>query len=135
MVDVVDPIPFPAEISWFAEHGSWQEAPAPNVVNFPVEVGPAKKRRRTYLPSTSLQFHRIISTEDLAIFLDFFNDDLKTGVYNFSAIDPRTEELTEYEFIQVPEWRDVSPGYWRLQFSLRRVNLSPAYGISVEQES
>ncbi len=125
MPDTVDPIAWPDELRWFAEHGTWQEAIEPNVVSFAPEVGPSKKRPRTYLPSTRLQFGRIISTDDLAIFIDFFNNDLKRGVYNFYATDPRTEEVTEYEFLQVPVWRDVSPGYWRLQFSLRRVNTPP----------
>jgi hypothetical protein len=54
---------------------------------------------------------------------------LKSGVYNFTALDPRTGESTEYQFIQVPSWRDVSPGYWRLQFALRRVNITPATSL------
>lgn len=127
MVDTVDPIAWPSGLTFFAEHGSWQEAVEPNVIDFPVEVGPAKRRRRTFLPSTRLQFHRIISSAELDEFLTFYEDQLQSGVYNFTAIDPRTQELTEYQFLQVPSWRDVTSNgqtsYWRLQFALRRVNL------------
>lgn len=126
MTDDVDPIAWPSGLTFFAEHGSWTESVESNVADFPVEVGPSKRRRRTWLPSTRLQFHRIISTDDLAAFLAFYEGDLRSGVYNFTAIDPRTQESTEYQFEQVPSWRDVSPGYWRLQFSLRKVNLPPA---------
>ena len=129
MVDSVDAVPWPQdELPFFAEHGSWQESVEPNVVDFAVEVGPPKRRRRSYIPSTRLQFHRIISSAQLTAFLNFFEGDLRSGVYNFSAIDPRTATETEYQFMQVPSWRDTSPGYWRLQFSLRRVNLSPSSG-------
>ena len=127
MTDSVDPLPWPiAQLSFFAEHGTWNESIEPNVVDFNVEVGPSKRRRRSYLPSTMVQFQRIITTAELAVLLDFFESDLRSGVINFTAIDPRTEELTEYQFVQVPSWRDVAPGLWRVQFSLRRVNLTPA---------
>lgn len=127
MVTTPDPIPWPIDsLSFFAEHGSWQESVEPNVSDFAVEVGPSKRRRRTYIPSTRLEFYRIISTADLDTFLDFYEGDLVSGVLNFTATDPRTGEETEYQFLQVPSWRDVSPGYWRLQFALRRVNITPA---------
>lgn len=122
-----DPIPWPiSDLSFFAEHGSWQEGLEPNVADFPVEVGPSKRRRRTFLPSTRVQFNRIISTDDLAVFITFYEEDLQSGVFNFTADDPRTGDNTEYQFMQPPTWRDVSPGYWRLEFSLRKVNLPHA---------
>ena len=123
---MTDPVPWPvADLPFFAEHGTWSEGLEPNVVNFPVEVGPAKRRRRTYLPSTKVQFQRIISSAQLEAFLDFYEDDLESGVLTFTAIDPRTEVSTEYEFMEAPTWRDVTTGYWRLQFSLRKINLPP----------
>jgi len=61
----------------------------------------------------------------LATFLEFFEGDLESGTLTFTAIDPRTEESTEYEFVEAPTWRDVAPGYWRLQFALRKINLPP----------
>ncbi len=129
MVDVVTPFPWPYQLTFFAEHGSWQEGPEVNITEYPVEVGPPKRRRRSYIPSTQLRFNRIISKEDLDIFLDFFNNDLQSGVYNFTAVDPRTGESTEYQFMQAPTWRDVTTNsettYWRLDFTLRRVNLPP----------
>ena len=129
MTDNVNPIPWPTDdLPFFAEHGTWTESVEPNVIDFAVEVGAPKRRRRSYLPSTRVQFQRIISTDELAAFLDFFEGDLRSGVYNFSAIDPRTQIETEYSFAQLPTWRDVGPGYWRLQMSLRRVNLSPSSG-------
>lgn len=129
---MADPIPWPTDIlTFFAEHGTWQEQVEPNVVDFPVEVGPSKRRRRTYLPSVRVEFQRIISSEALSAFLDFYEGNLQSGVLNFSAPDPRTGDITEYQFLQVPSWRDVSPGQWRLQFSLRKVNLPPATEISV----
>lgn len=130
MTNDVSPIAWPtANLRFFAEHGSWSESVEPNVLDFPVEVGPAKRRRRSYIPSTVVQFQRIISTQELADFLTFFEGSLKSGVFNFTATDPRTAETTEYQFVQVPTWRDVSPGYWRLQFSLRRVNITPATSL------
>ena len=121
---MADPVAWPlVYLPFFAEHGTWNEGLESNVIDFPVEVGPAKRRRRTYLPSTRVQFQRIISSDHLTIFLDFYENDLQSGVLNFTAIDPRTGDSTEYQFLQVPTWRDVSPGYWRLQFSLRKVNL------------
>jgi hypothetical protein len=132
----VDPIPWPITLlTFFAEHGTWQESVEPNVVDFAVEVGPSKRRRRTYLPSTRVEFQRIISSDDLNAFLDFYEGDLQSGVLNFSAVDPRTGNATEYQFMQVPSWRDVSPGYWRLQFSLRRVNLPPSQALMLEDSS
>lgn len=130
MVDAVDPVAWPSGLRFFAEHGSWQEGVEANIIDFPVEVGPPKRRRRSYIPSTQLRFHRIISGAELEMFLDFYEGELRSGVYNFTAIDPRTGQLTEYQFMQVPQWSDVSTNsadtYWRLQFALRRVNLPPA---------
>lgn len=126
------PIPWPTDIlSFFAEHGTWQESVEPNRLEFPVEVGPAKVRRRTYLPSLRVQFQRIISTDALAAFIDFYEGNLQSGVLNFSAPDPRTGDTTEYQFMTEPSWRDVSPGQWRLQFSLRKVNIPPATDVSL----
>jgi hypothetical protein len=126
-----DAVPWPVdELPFLAEHGSWTETLEPNMLNFEVEVGPAKRRRRTYLPSIRLQFQRIINSEELAIFLDFYENELQSGIRNFTAIDPRTKTTTEYQFMQDPTWRDVTSDgattYWRLQFSLRKVNLPPA---------
>lgn len=129
---MADPIPWPTDIlPFFAEHGSWQESVEANVVDFAVEVGPPKRRRRTYIPSTKVEFQRIISSDELSGFLDFYEGNLQSGVLNFSAEDPRTGNVTEYQFMQVPSWRDVSPGFWRLQFSLRRVNIPPASDVSL----
>lgn len=126
-----DPIPWPSGLRFFAEHGSWREAPTSATVDFEVEVGAAKRRRRSYIPSTQLRFYRIITGDQLAQFLDFFEGDLRSGVYNFTAYDPRTGELTEYQFMQVPQWSDIASTtegttYWRLEFTLRRINLPPA---------
>ena len=130
-LDGVDPIPWPTDLlTFFAEHGSWTEALEPNIVDFPVEVGQAKRRRRSYLPSARKQFQRIISTADLQTFIDFYEGDLNSGVFNFTAVDPRTGDTTEYQFLQSPAWRDVSPGYWRLQFALRAVNLPVAVAVA-----
>jgi hypothetical protein len=131
MTDIVDPIPWPiADLPFFAEHGSWQESPETNVVDFPVEVGAPKRRRRSYIPSSQLRFSRTISGTQLQIFEDFFNADLKGGVYNFTAVDPRLGVTTEYTFMQTPSWRDLTSDgvetYWKLEFMLRRVNLPPA---------
>lgn len=136
MTDTVDPIPWPiAQLPFFAEHGSWQEGLESAVADFPVEVGPSKRRRRTYLPSTRVQFRRIVSGSELSAFIDFFEGTLRSGIYNFTAVDPRTGQSTEYQFLQVPTWDDVTTTkmpsgpnttYWRLQFTLRRVNLAPA---------
>jgi hypothetical protein len=131
MVDVVDPFPWPiADLPFFAEHGTWQESPTPNVVDFQVEVGVPKRRRRTYIPTTQLQFARTITGTQLAVFLDFFEGTLRSGVYNFTAIDPRTGVSTEYAFLQVPSWRDMATNdddtLWKLQFTLRRVNITPS---------
>lgn len=132
MVDVVEPYAWPSGLTFFAEHGSWQEGVEPGVLDFPVEFGPAKRRRRSFLVSTRVQFNRIISGDELQLFLAFFLDTLQSGVYNFEAIDPRTGDLTEYQFVQVPQWRDVTTHvnavgdtrtYWKLTFTLRRINL------------
>src|SRR5262245_8828047 len=117
MTTTVDPVAWPLDaLPFFAEHGSWGETVEPSIIDFATEIGPAKRRRRTDLPSTRVQFQRIISTAQLQSFLDFFETDLQQGVLNFTAIDPRTQVSTEYQFLQLPNWRDVSPGYWRLQF-------------------
>ena len=131
MVDAVAPVPWPlASLPFFAEHTSWQEATDANIIDFQVEVGVAKRRRRSYIPSTQVRFSRLITSEQLAAFLEFFEGDLRSGVYNFTAIDPRTRVTTEYQFAQVPTWSDVTTNdetsWWRLQFALRRVNLPPA---------
>lgn len=133
----VDPIAWPiAQLPFFAEHGSWVEAPEPNVIDFEVDVGPPKRRRRSYIPARRVQFSQVVTSEQLATFLSFYEGNLKSGVLNFTAIDPRTGENTEYQFLGQPSWRDITSNgetsYWRLQFALRKVNVPPAEVLEIE---
>lgn len=117
---MTDPVAWPSDLDWFAEHGSWTETAEPNVTRFDVGVGPPKTRRKHYGPAIRLEFSRIMYSAELEQFLDFYQDDLNSGELNFTALDPRTEVLTEYQFMAEPSWQDIGPGLWKLRFSLRK---------------
>lgn len=118
---MADPVAWPSGLLWFAEHSSWTEMIMPATRQTSELIGPNRVRRRNTLTGFRLQFSRVIYTAELEQFLDFYHDDLYDGAVNFIALDPRTEEYVEYQFMAEPTWQDVAPGAWRIRFQLYKV--------------
>lgn len=105
-----------------AEQGTWSESPEPNETVFSPEVGPPKRRRRTYLPTKSLQFDIVMTSAQLSEFMDFYDVDLVDGIGAFSAVDPRLQLSRAYTFRSPPTIRDNGHDLWKLTFQLRRLD-------------
>lgn len=113
--------PWPtADCRFYAERGTWNEEKEGNLAEFKPEVGPPKRRRRTFLPSFLVSFEMLVSTSELEALEDFYTDDLVDGIESFTGTDPRLGTTETYTFISC-KWRDVGPDLWRVMLQLRRL--------------
>lgn len=114
-------VPWPTgSVAFEAEQGSWREKQEDNMLRTENEVGPAKRRRRTFLPNYELQFDMLLSSTELQAVLDFYDDDLIDGIIPFSATDPRLQTTCDYDFVEPPSWSDAGHDKWLVSLSLRR---------------
>lgn len=78
---------------------NFQETPVDRVIRSNMDVGPAKKRRRTVLGVKNITFTAVIELDDYDEFEEFYlaND---VGIFYFKH--PRTGELVKARFVSVP---------------------------------
>lgn len=78
---------------------SFQETPGDRVIRSQMDVGPAKKRRRSILAPKSVNFTVKVEIEDYDEFENFYLDN-DIGVFDFKH--PRTGQMTRARFVSVP---------------------------------
>lgn len=78
---------------------SFQETPADRVLSSQMDVGPAKKRRRSILAVKNVSFSTKVEIEDYEEFENFFLDN-DVAVFDFKH--PRTGKITKARFLSVP---------------------------------
>jgi hypothetical protein len=87
-----------------------------NVLRSPMDVGPAKMRRRGARPSVlNVQF--ILTSQQAGVLKDFINDDLK-GTRRFNFLHPRTNTTVEVRIVPQGDGEFfkltyIAPGYWQ----------------------
>lgn len=114
--------PWPtASVAFEAQQGSWRGQREDNVLRTENEVGPPKRRRRTYLPNHLVQFTMLVTTAELEAILDFYDVDLVDGIGSFTAVDPQLGTTQEYQFVEPPSERDAGHDLWEVEVSLRRL--------------
>lgn len=78
---------------------SFSETPADRVIRSQMDVGPAKKRRRTVLGMKNISFTVQVSITDYEDFEQFYLDN-DVGVFDFKH--PRTGNTVQARFVSVP---------------------------------
>ena len=78
---------------------SFKETPADRVISSQMDVGPAKKRRRTILAVKSVSFVIKVSIKDFDEFEKFYLDN-DVSVFDFKH--PRTGKIVKARFVSVP---------------------------------
>lgn len=84
-----------------------------------MEVGPAKVRRRISYNVTPVEGRIFVSTNQVASFTAFYNDDLGGGSLAFSMTHPRTDVMSNFRFTSSPKiTADNSSNYWFIDLNL-----------------
>lgn len=79
------------------------------VIRTPMEVGPAKVRRRLAAGVTPVQVELALSRSQAATFRAFFRDACESGALPFEWKDHRTGDTVIYRFVGVPDVRPSAP--------------------------
>lgn len=97
-----------------------KETAAANTLRTPMDVGPAKVRRRSTAAVMPLEGQIKITKSQLETFKAFFHDDLLDGSLRFSWVLP-SDGVTavEMRFTDPPEWSAAQePDYFLLSMKL-----------------
>lgn len=78
---------------------SFTEGLPDRVISSKMDIGPAKKRRRTILASYKINLTTLINMSDVDEFRQFYLDN-DVGVFDF--IHPRTNQIVQARFASVP---------------------------------
>lgn len=99
-----------------------QRSAAPNVIAFGTEVGPGKVRRRSTARVKRLNGTFLLTRAQVAIFEEFFEDDLQDGALVFEWTDPVTQETGNWRFAvdNAYSLSERGSGKWDLQVALER---------------
>lgn len=101
----------------------FQRTPQSNVISFGTEVGGGKVRRRstarTKVHTGTLQ----LTKAQVALFEEFFENDLKDGALSFDWTDPVTDDFVAWRFDpdNVYTLREIAKDIWSLSISLIRL--------------
>ena len=94
-----------------------------NIIEFQVDAGPKKRRRRTTKPTNNQKVTLVVNGTQLAVFFDWYNATaMNGGVNTFEWLDPTTGDTEEAYFVGKPKWVNTDGGetpadqYYRLMF-------------------
>ena len=87
----------------------YQEAMRDTVIRTPMDIGPAKQRRRSTSGPRKFMMPLELTGAELAIFDTFYSDTLADGALSFDWVHPRTGAAVSFRCIggQPPQWRAV----------------------------
>ncbi len=81
----------------------------PNVLEFEVDAGPAKRRRRSSKGRTYLRTDIELRGDQLAVFETFYDTTLVSGTLAFDWTHPATDAAASFRFQRKPAWTLVVP--------------------------
>lgn len=96
----------------------------PNSINFEVEVGEGKGRRRFTGQRRTFPFQIIVTQAQREIWDTFYDDTLADGTQLFFWTDPYTGETgVTFKFVNdsAPTITPLPPGKWKISTTVRRV--------------
>lgn len=100
---------------------AYRESAEPAVVRTPMDIGPAKIRRRYTAEVGILGVGFVLTTAQVATLETFYVTTLGSGVDAFDMAHPRTGSTVSMRFRDRPEYAAAAPGYWRTAFELEVV--------------
>jgi hypothetical protein len=118
------PAAWPATVTQLVDSSGYRETVERNVVEFAPEVGPPMARRRSSVSSDLISFSTTPVTDDeYDALVGFYRDTLKDGALTFLRTHPRNMDgpMTEFRFVEPPQWSPIDATYGRIALSLRRM--------------
>ena len=82
--------------------GSLSETPEDNRTEFQPDVGPAIRRRRSAVPTTTFTFQAVMSSGQLNELVAMYRTDLADGTLSVERPHPRTGETITMRFVEAP---------------------------------
>lgn len=82
------------------------EAPADNALRSNMDKGPAKLRRRTTANTYPLSFMLWLTSDEVDILKDFYDNETFSGSEEFDYVHPRTGEACQARFAERPSWSE-----------------------------
>lgn len=98
----------------------YEEVDGSTTIKSAVEVGPAKKRRRTTAEVDRLRLAIDMTDSEVTDFIDFYDNTTKQGALRFDFTHPRKGTTVEARFDSQPTRRPVDVGgkNWIVRFEL-----------------
>lgn len=118
---MVNPV-WPVSLPQGAYVDNWSEAPEDANVEFPVEVGPPKRRRRISSPGRLVEHNIVLTVAQRATLLDFYEDDCGKGSINFDWVHPIDGgAAVAWAFVEPPQFQLVSGSIFTCALKLRKI--------------
>jgi hypothetical protein len=91
---------------------------AENVIRSPMDVGPAKLRRRSTAAVRRTTAVQLLTTAQVATLKTFYDTTTAYGSLSFDFTDARTGATLEARYVTPPAIAPAAPGYWRAAYDL-----------------
>jgi len=89
-------VAYPVGLPQSPQRNSFKHSQAKNVIRSSVDIGEAKTRRRYTKPIFNETWALQLTKNQVSIFINWFENDIESGVLRFDFLDPITETLQEY---------------------------------------
>src|SRR5262245_43678976 len=110
---------WPGTLPQSAFLASWKEKPAPANVEFSVEVGPPKRRRRISSAGRLIEHSLILTITQRAALLTFYETTLKNGSLQFDMTHPIDGGTKTWQFEEEPSISFLSGNRFNADIKLR----------------
>lgn len=100
--------------------GYAEQGPAGNLVRTQMDVGPAKVRRRGSVGVREIAVGFVLTPNNVATFVDWFQNDIGSGAEAFDFVDVRTEATLLCRFKGEPAYSlsPISTDLWSMEATL-----------------
>lgn len=98
--------------------GSFTESPADNSISTSMDIGPAKKRRRSTVAPKPMAFTLLLTRAQVATLFTFYETTTFSGVDSFTIEHPRTLATVTARFTAPPSCREREGVIWDTSISL-----------------
>jgi len=97
---------------------AYNETPPRDVVKSPMDVGPAKMRRRTTSGVRKFSVTMMMTDAEVADLDTFYETTTRNGVLRFDLENPRTGTTVEMRFMEAPKYKLVSEDDYEVSMKL-----------------
>lgn len=118
---MVNPV-WPASLPQSAFVDNFSESVEDSQVEFPVEVGPPKRRRRISSPQRLVEHNLVLSAAQRTDMLEFYEDDLANGTLYFDMVHPIDGgAAVTWAFREPPTFQLISGTTFTCAIKLRKI--------------